>query len=342
MGDELMPQDDATQRKRRDSIPQPAKATFWRIQGIRADQYELAVRWLKSQAQHGPPEVQNLQHFTLACDDSLRRTFCATLTTFGVAERPSLAHRDWRMDDTFIGLTPLHDPQDANVDFIAITGLGGHALGSFKDEHDGSTVWLRDFAPEDLPRARIITYGYDTRVIGSDSTQSIESLAQVFLDSVKVFRTATDTQTRPIVFLGHSLGGIVLKEALAQSWRIKQDDMGLYNVFLSTRGLVLMGVPNLGLEHLQFKTAVAGQPNAQFVAELLKRDGKPSSFLRRLAQDFSRLCKDWPSLQIKTFYETERSSTLEAKQDVTIALTSGEEALLIILRSQDQATFILQ
>lgn len=36
------------------------------------------------------------------------------------------------MDETFIGFTPLSDPDDANVDIVAVTGQDGHALGSFR------------------------------------------------------------------------------------------------------------------------------------------------------------------------------------------------------------------
>lgn len=51
---------------------------------------------------------------------------------------------------------------------IAITGLSGHAFGSWRSRV--STVghpldrpmWLCDFLPERFPRTRIMTYGYDS------------------------------------------------------------------------------------------------------------------------------------------------------------------------------------
>ncbi|EME39012.1 hypothetical protein DOTSEDRAFT_116503, partial [Dothistroma septosporum NZE10] len=61
------------------------------------------------------------------------------------------------------GFTPLSDPEDGNVDIVVVTGLGGHALGSFRSA-DGTKVWPRDFAPNEIPRARFVTYGYDTAV----------------------------------------------------------------------------------------------------------------------------------------------------------------------------------
>lgn len=39
-------------------------------------------------------------------------------------------------------------------------------------------MWLRDALPLDLPNARILTYGYDTRVIRSSSFQNLTDLGK--------------------------------------------------------------------------------------------------------------------------------------------------------------------
>ena len=151
------------------------------------------------------------QGFSLAADGE--QTLCATLTSH---ERPKPSNRSWRVDKNFIGFTPLSDPDDANVDIVAVTGLGGHALGSFRSS-DGLSVWLRDFAHEDIPQARFITYGYDTGVVASDNNQGVHELARTLLDGLAIFRQRTQTQQRPLLFVCHSLGGVVLKEALVMS-----------------------------------------------------------------------------------------------------------------------------
>ena len=48
---------------------------------------------------------------------------------------------------------------------IAITGLGGHAFGSWRgristERPIDRPMWLRDFLPRVFPNARIMTYGY--------------------------------------------------------------------------------------------------------------------------------------------------------------------------------------
>ena len=53
---------------------------------------------------------------------------------------------------------------------IAVTGLAGHAFGSWahSDEH----MWLRDYLPRDIPNVRILTYGYYSK-LRDDTTVNI-------------------------------------------------------------------------------------------------------------------------------------------------------------------------
>jgi hypothetical protein len=62
---------------------------------------------------------------------------------------------------------PDADSELCILSMIAVTGLGGHAFGSWRSRI--STVrpvdrpmWLRDFLPERFPNVRIMTYGYDS------------------------------------------------------------------------------------------------------------------------------------------------------------------------------------
>ena len=186
------------------------------------------------------------------------------------------------------------------------------------------SVWLRDFAPEDVPRARFVTYGYDTAVIDSDSNQGIHELASTLLDGLVGFRRDTQTRQRPLCFVCHSLGGVVLKEALVISSNAKDPEhIDHHEVMLGTSGLVLMGVPNLGLNHDQLRTVVDGKPNDNFVTDLITRtDGEPSQYLTRLTQDFARLCgsqqQPW---RIVSYYERLRSPTLSASASKSHGIT---------------------
>ena len=71
--------------------------------------------------------------------------------------------------------------------FVAMTGLGAHAFRSFKST-ENAHMWIRDSLPFDLPGARILTYGYDSHLQKSKSFQSITSIANQFLDSLRAIR----------------------------------------------------------------------------------------------------------------------------------------------------------
>lgn len=107
---------------------------------------------------------------------------------------------------------------------IAITGLGGHAFGSFK-ERDGNHMWLRDALPYDLtsemenrPLARVMIYGYKSTVAESTSIQNLDDLASSFHSSL--VSLSTGLTTRPIIFVAHSLGGLIVKQVgvVGSSW----------------------------------------------------------------------------------------------------------------------------
>lgn len=287
---------------RRSSTPptRPSKASrkpqFWRIQGIEKSAEACAREWI---------ERVSPQYSSLAENDS--RELCATVTTFDKPEKPDWARN---VEQRFQGITPLSSPTEAEVDIIAVTGLSGHALGSFRSSN-GQYTWLRDDLPKRLPKARILTYGYDTTLHGSQHKESIRGLAKVFLDTITSFRRATKTQARPICLIGHSLGGVVLKEALAMSH--ETSDKESHAIILCTYGLVLLGVPNLGLRHPQLAMLVKGQPNQQFIQDLgVDEDESPSPYLSELTIKFSRVCSTTnPPFHIVSYFETERTPTVK-------------------------------
>jgi len=74
-----------------------------------------------------------------------------------------------------------------SISCIAISGLGGHAFGSFK-ERGKPYMWLRDSLPDDLPGARILIYGYNTELQKNQSFQSLRNLANQFRNDLRAIR----------------------------------------------------------------------------------------------------------------------------------------------------------
>lgn len=93
-------------------------------------------------------------------------------------------------DIHFHGLTALNTPSEKEgvVDCVAVCGLGGHAFGSFK-EKGTSYMWLRDSLPIDMPNLRVLLYGYESGLDGSDSNQNVSVIADSFVSHLSILRS---------------------------------------------------------------------------------------------------------------------------------------------------------
>jgi hypothetical protein len=90
-----------------------------------------------------------------------------------------------------------------------VHGLGGNWDATWTDEN--GKFWLRDFLPLDLPRARIMSYGYNAETAFSKAVTDISDAAASLLDRLENERQENE-RSRPVVFISHSLGGIIVKQ----------------------------------------------------------------------------------------------------------------------------------
>ena len=72
---------------------------------------------------------------------------------------------------------------------VAIHGLNGHRETTFTT-HLGGVNWLQDLLPLDIPNARILTYGYDSRTHGfrRKTTEKLYNHSINLLESLRAFR----------------------------------------------------------------------------------------------------------------------------------------------------------
>ncbi|KAF8529512.1 hypothetical protein BU17DRAFT_60309 [Hysterangium stoloniferum] len=185
--------------------------------------------------------------------------------------------------DSGLGIKVLVEGISPNIDIVAIHGLDGHREQSWTAEN--GILWLKDLLPQRLPHARITTYGYDTST-SSELNKIEETLyghAQNFISRLALLRNKTTTTTRPIIFLAHSLGGIILKFALIHANQCNDSHLSYHKrIMLSTIGILFFGTPHQG-------TAVALSASQMLRVLLPVKENTAHALLRDLASNSNML-----------------------------------------------------
>lgn len=92
-----------------------------------------------------------------------------------------------------------------------------HRVVSSASTKESSVFWPADLLPQQCKNARILTFGYDTKVTkytsGPTNMNSIFSHGKDFLYSLGRMKVPG----RPLIFVAHSLGGILVKEVAPAS-----------------------------------------------------------------------------------------------------------------------------
>ncbi|KAG9029304.1 hypothetical protein FS842_004595, partial [Serendipita sp. 407] len=215
------------------------------------------------------------------------------------------------------GSIELSPGQDPIVDIIAIHGLDGHREQSWTAE-DG-TMWLRDLLPEDIPNARILSYGYDadTRSFSRTSTQNIFRHAEAFAEDLSRLRRTADSK-RPIIFLAHSLGGIILKKALVLCHCADfKTGHHLRDISTSTSSILFFGTPHSGANGIQL---------AEWMGRVLSMCMSTNDrILKALNRDSSEL----ENIQRLYLPASERISTIFFYEEYATPIVRGIEELII-------------
>ncbi|KAK2020925.1 hypothetical protein LX32DRAFT_605626 [Colletotrichum zoysiae] len=101
-------------------------------------------------------------------------------------------------------------------------------------------LWLRDDLPQHIPNSRIFLYQYNaTAVYGRDRATFVDK-ANELLEGIRVERE--DAESRPILFLGHSMGGLLIKQALINA----HNNPNYTPIKHATNGLAFFATPHHG------------------------------------------------------------------------------------------------
>lgn len=203
------------------------------------------------------------------------------------------------------------------VDVVFIHGLRGGPYKSWRISEDKSstksglvekidqeagklgTFWPGEWLSSDFPRARMFTLKYKTNLTQwSGASLPLQEVSSMLLDKL----VAAGIGDRPVVFVTHSMGGLVVKQML-----YKAQTENIDKLVKNTVGVVFYSCPHFGskLADMPWRMGLVFRP-APTIGEL--RSGSP-----RLVElnDFLRHLHKKGLLEVLSFCETKVTPIVE-------------------------------
>ncbi|KAL5600869.1 hypothetical protein FOVSG1_006899 [Fusarium oxysporum f. sp. vasinfectum] len=180
------------------------------------------------------------------------------------------------------GLMQVHDGENAKVDVVFLHGLRGDREETWTQD---GILWPKDLLPQDIPESRIFLFGYDTGITHRDQSSvtktEIHSDAEDLCAKLAAERSNTNTEDRPIIFIAHSLGGLVAAQIVVHGEQ-RTEDSRTKSITKNLRGIIFLGTP--------FQGSSAAKP-AEIARRILKFFGIDTQehTLKLLGVDSERL-----------------------------------------------------
>ncbi|KAK1989533.1 hypothetical protein LZ30DRAFT_576096 [Colletotrichum cereale] len=199
------------------------------------------------------------------------------------------------------------------IDVVAIHGLNGHFLRTWTDE-ETDINWLAEFIPRIMPASRVMSFSYNSTLQFSKSTSDLFVFADQLLENVLAKRGSLEEQGRPLIFICHSLGGLVFKQAFLKAF--EDDNYMLLRKSMSS--VLFFGTPHNGSSLAQWGTMTARLlRTASFGTSTnvrLSKDLEPDSRMMALISESFRLkCRN---LKVVSCYETQKLNFLNSLRQV--------------------------
>ncbi|KAJ6436917.1 mutator-like element [Purpureocillium lavendulum] len=241
-------------------------------------------------------------------------TVAVAVVLLAAALRPLIVKVRRRKNSPRSGtLKILSDPDGAKFEFVdpapSSHGLIDPFVGSLPSMASAPIQSTRGLTPPqarlsvepkspERPQARVLSFEHDSNWLTDAPVKTSEEIGNSLLREIKDKRSVPHL---PIIFIGHSLGGIIVKQALcAQDSEEVVDD---------TSGIIFLGTPHLGSSAsvagaiLGFATGLLGS-DMTLVLSLKSHDAHLSNLAARFRSCLAPNERRGQKTRIISFYET--------------------------------------
>ncbi|TVY68623.1 Vegetative incompatibility protein HET-E-1, partial [Lachnellula suecica] len=195
------------------------------------------------------------------------------------------------------GLNTLFDPAESAIaDLVFVHGLGGGSRSTWTKSNDPALYWPEQWLPNDYSfrDVRIHSFGYNSNW-DKESTLNIHDFAKSLLGAIVDCPLIPRGTTAPLVLVGHSMGGLVIKRAFILA---KQKEE-FYSLAQRIGTILFLATPHRGADLAQLLTKMLNlsSGNRPFVTDLHRN----SLATQSINDEFPQHCQE---LQLYSFYET--------------------------------------
>jgi len=220
-----------------------------------------------------------------------------------------------------LGLTLLFLPSEPLIDFIFVHGLGGGSRKTWALSKDPSHYWPQEWLPRDssFKNVRIHAFGYASKWTDrKSSVLNVHDFAKSLVSAIQDSPHMGSGQQTPIVLIGHSMGGLVIKKA----YMIAREDP-IYNA-LGQRfhSMMFLGTPHRGSGLAKVLDYSLKSMVLLYGAKAYVDDLHTDSVMLQLINDgFRHISGD---LQLRSFYEV-----VETQMGPTSSLIVNRESAVL-------------
>ncbi|KAJ4302693.1 hypothetical protein N0V90_001583 [Kalmusia sp. IMI 367209] len=227
----------------------------------------------------------------------------------------------------YYGLTALHEPAEALIDFIFVHGLRGGSRKTWSKTPNPAHFWPRAWLPLEphFRNVRIHTFGYNsdwgTR---KGSSVTVHDFGQALLAEIYTSPSAGgDDNDTPIIFVAHSMGGIVVKKVLI----LAKQDPNYQKLAARIHSMFFLATPHRGSDSaplLRDLLQISGTHGAKAYVDNLVPN---SEAIHTINDQFRHVYHD---VQLWSFFETVGTSLgLIVEKDSAILGLPGERVQLL-------------
>lgn len=203
-----------------------------------------------------------------------------------------------------LGLTLLYSPPEPDIDFIFVHGLGGGSRKTWSKSPQQAHYWPQEWLPKDpeFKNVRIHSYGYDSDYLkGKDDCLNIHHFGKLLLVALSTSPCLVDSETH-IVAIGHSMGGLVIKEA----YILAKQDPQLRSVSGRFAAIYFLATPHRGADSAKtLRNILKFAYDRLYIADL-ERNSVAIQVINDAFRHFSA------DLELWSFYETQNMSFLSS------------------------------